>query len=159
MPLRTRRRFRRVPRRRPRRLRFVRKRISHRRAYPHVPAFSRLRSIGLPPKMFAKLEYSDLYQLTINTNTSLAWGSAATQSFQSSLYDPDYTGTGHQPMYFDQFCSGTGPYQWYRVYGIGYKFEFMNTNTTQDMPCCIHFTDIAAPISVTNKVDWIKVEE
>lgn len=141
------------------RSRYSRKRVSQRRAYPHIAPSTKLRAVGLPPKMFAKLEYTDLYSLTIDTHAFGPWGAAAVQSFQSSLYDPDYTGFGHQPMYFDQLCSNVGPYQWYRVYGIGFRFEFVNTNTSQNMPCCIHFTDIASPISVTSKSDWLKVEE
>jgi len=60
-----------------------------------------------PRKFVAKLNYSDVYTLT-----EAAAGAGQYQIFRPyDVYDPDQTGVGHQPMYFDRLCSSTGPYQ------------------------------------------------
>lgn len=65
------------------------------------------------------LRYSDIYTMT---STS---GSVALQVFKlNSAYDPDSTGAGHQPRFFDQFCTATGPYLNYRVRGWRWKANF-----------------------------------
>lgn len=50
-----------------------------------------------PPKTVRMLRYSDTFQLTTTV------GAVATYVFSANgLYDPNITGTGHQPMGFDQ---------------------------------------------------------
>jgi hypothetical protein len=50
-------------------------------------------------RYLTKLVYSDSF------NLSNAVGSTAWQQFRiNDLFDPDFTGGGHQPMGFDQFC-------------------------------------------------------
>ncbi len=44
----------------------------------------------------------------------------------NSLYDPDYTGLGNQPMYFDQLVTSSGPYTKYRVFNTRVKVGFIN---------------------------------
>lgn len=146
--------------RRPRRTttRNYRKKIVQRKAYPHNKGAMTIRRL-FPERLFAKLEYCDLFTLTINTSTAGAWGAAPYQVFQSSLYDPDLTGTGHQPMYYDQLMQASTVYSYYRVYGIGYTIEFVNTNTIQSMEAAILFTPVAASITVASKADWIRLEE
>jgi hypothetical protein len=48
----------------------------------------------------------------------------------SSLYDINNTGTGHQPMYFDQLFSSTGPYTKYRALHTRARITFANTSAT-----------------------------
>lgn len=45
----------------------------------------------------------------------------------NSLYDPDSTGTGHQPKYYDQLIAVYGKYL---VYGCKYELEVNNGATT-----------------------------
>jgi hypothetical protein len=52
------------------------------------------------------------------TLTSTVGGQAYYQFRVNSLFDPDLSGTGHQPRGYDQLCSSTGPYQTYRVHGV-----------------------------------------
>jgi len=71
----------------------------------HVPTFmskvSRWnKSFGFPDRLVVKLRYDDIKQLTM---TSGALG--LLQFNMNSIFDPDITGTGHQPMYFDQYCA------------------------------------------------------
>lgn len=67
-----------------------------------------------PPIMHRKLAYSQVVRLTSGSGGL----SGTSQVFRAnSLYDPDLTGTGHQPYGFDQLCSATGPYSRYKVCG------------------------------------------
>jgi hypothetical protein len=63
------------------------------------------------PQMIKRtLRYVDTYSMASTA------GSVATQQMRvNSLFDPDLTGTGHQPRGYDQWCSATGPYTVYRV--------------------------------------------
>jgi len=69
----------------------------------HVPTFmskvSRWnKSFGFPDRLVVKLRYDDIKQLTM---TSGALG--LLQFNMNSIFDPDITGTGHQPKGLDQY--------------------------------------------------------
>ncbi len=76
-----------------------------------------LSAIGNPYPAFTNLEFHYCDRITID-----AGGSGATALYQFScngMYDPDTTGTGHQPLGFDQWLgtsSTTGLYNHYVVY-------------------------------------------
>ena len=74
---------------------------------------------GFPPRLSVQLHYESLL--------TLAPGAAvASYVFRgNSLYDPDYTGTGHQPRYFDQL---TPIYGRYKVLASSIKVELINGN-------------------------------
>lgn len=75
-----------------------------------APSLRREIAFGFPSRKRLTLKYSDTFEMS---STS---GAVITQQFRAnSLFDPDYTGIGHQPRGFDQWCSATGPYQVYRV--------------------------------------------
>lgn len=60
---------------------------------------------GFPSTLVTTLRYVDVYTLT---STAQA---VAKQVFRmNSCFDPDYTGTGHQPYYFDQLAAVYGGY-------------------------------------------------
>jgi len=60
---------------------------------------------GFPVRMNVRLVYEDL--ITLSPGTPLA-----SYVFRgNSLYDPDYTGTGHQPRYYDQLTPIYGRYK------------------------------------------------
>jgi len=64
---------------------------------------------GFPDRIVTKLRYSDWITLSGTPNT------VRSNLFRmNSIYDPDYTGTGHQPQWHDQL---SGIYQKYRVLG------------------------------------------
>lgn len=74
-----------------------------------------------PYKLITKLKYHE------NVNFAPAALNYAYNYNMNSLYDPDRTGTGHQPMYYDQLCPTV--YNRYRVTGFSYKFVISNANT------------------------------
>lgn len=84
-------------------VRTTRKRVYKRRSA--IP-----RSIGPPKQMFAKLRWTYPYAVNI------AASSYANREFRlNSLHDPDLTGTGDQPYYYDQYMA---MFSRYRVYGV-----------------------------------------
>lgn len=72
-----------------------------------------------------RLKYSQ------QVNLSVTSGVMTYNSFRlNSIYDPDLTGTGAQPRYYDQLLSATGPYLRYRVLGAKVKVTFVNDNSS-----------------------------
>ncbi len=61
--------------------------------------------IGFPDRYHTTLRYSD--SLVINPGVS--YGQYTFRG--NSLFDPDYTSTGHQPLYFDQLSAVYGRYR------------------------------------------------
>jgi len=106
--------------------------------------------------MFAKLKYCDNLTMTINTGSG-AYSMYAYQLYQSSLFDPDLTATGHQPMTFDNYCPGL--YQRYRVYGFKYNIEFSNVTTANTFPIVIYTGTQPAVIATTGLAAWNTLEE
>jgi len=67
------------------------------------------KGLGYPAKTRVKLRYQDLIGLTSTT------GALSYYVFGCNCaYDPNITGTGHQPMYFDQYMA---VYDHYKVLG------------------------------------------
>ncbi len=80
---------------------------------------------GFPTKIITILRYYDNYGVTSTA------GGIATQVFRmNGPRDPDLTGIGHQPLYWDRYASATGPYQSYRVLGSRLTAEISGTNLT-----------------------------
>lgn len=75
---------------------------------------------GFPRKMTATHKYVDLISMTASG------GAVATRQFVcNGMYDPDYSGIGHQPMYFDQLSA---IYNHYTVIGSKIKVTTVNVN-------------------------------
>lgn len=74
-----------------------------------IPGVDGKLQFGFPTKIITILRYVDLYTLTSTA------GGIGTQVFSmNSVFDPDVTGAGHQPLYFDRY---TAIYNNYRVLG------------------------------------------
>jgi len=81
----------------------------------------RTADFGFPDTFSTKVKYADVFTLTGGV------GAIGNQVFTvNSLFDPDLSGIGHQPMWFDQICGpqGTAPYGRYRVKGAKVKVTF-----------------------------------
>lgn len=72
---------------------------------------------GFPDTLRTKLHYCDVVQLAASA------GAPGIYQFRmNSLFDPDYTGTGHQPQWFDQLAA---VYATYRVYAAKITATFV----------------------------------
>lgn len=84
------------------------------------PSYGSIRQ-PFPPRLFTALTYSERFRLT-----QLVGGTPGVYTFRAnSLYDPNLTGAGHQPRYFDTLCGADGtaaPYHHYRVHAVKVKF-------------------------------------
>lgn len=76
---------------------------------------------GFPPQIRRRLVYED----TITVNPGLFRASYVFRG--NSLFDPDYTSTGHQPRYYDTF---TEVYEKYRVLGSSIVVEMTNISAS-----------------------------
>lgn len=71
-----------------------------------------------------------------------AAGTAAVQVFSANgLYDPDITGTGHQPIGFDQYMTA---FDHYTVIGAKIRVYYENTDSTYSQMCGISISDNAS---------------
>lgn len=102
-----------MPRRYVRKSKLKKKNVKRRAAFRRRRRFalsrpSRSLGVGIPNSRMVKLRYSDNFTLGDDLTAS---GVSTQQVFRAnSLYDPDYTGTGHQPRYFDQWTTMYGRY-------------------------------------------------
>jgi len=97
-------------------------------------------TLGFPPRKRVTLKYADTYVFT-----SVA-GAVSTQQFRvNACYDPDATGTGHQPRGFDQWCASGGPYTRYRVLRSRVAIEAAVQGPTESlMQMAAGFSDLSS---------------
>ncbi len=80
---------------------------------------------GFPNSIMTKLKYADAYTITTTS------GSIGKQLFiWNSTYDPDSTGSGHQPLYRDVYAS---VYDHYSVVSATVKVTFQPLTTVTGM--------------------------
>lgn len=98
-----------------------------------------------PKQSLIKLNYS---VLTFNTSTSSA---APTQhAFRASLFDPDLTGIGHQPMGRDQLAE---LYKRYQIMAMQYRVTFINNDTANKLEFNVHnFHDSVVALADTDQM-------
>jgi len=116
------------------------------RSYPSTTSFI---PIGPRPgpgnSLLATFTYTQKGQINPG-----ALGAAALYQFRlNSLFDPDLTGVGTQPIPHDQFAA---VWEKYRVYEVSYKVIFANSSTTTD---CVVGTMISDDPSTTTDLDRI----
>lgn len=107
-------------------------------AYRRSSNFLKTKSI-FPYLLRTSLNYSD----TIQANPA-----AVVYSYTynlNNIYDPDQTGTGHQPMLHDQLSVA---YQRYRVRACKYSVTISNSNTP--IRCCLVPYNNSGPIDLTD---------
>lgn len=104
------------------------------------------RSVGAPGQVFCKLRYSSVYAANI------AIGGLSTRIWSlNSLYDPDFSGVGGQPLFFDQY---TAMYSQYRVYGVKVSAVFSFGSSTNN---CFHPTVCMVPSMSSSSTGDIQV--
>lgn len=82
--------------------------------------------LGFPRQLKVNLEYVETIKL------QAASGVFTTYFFSANgMFDPNLTGTGHQPMYFDQYMA---LYNHFTVIGSKIVVRFLRTNDTD--PAC-----------------------
>lgn len=108
---------------------------------------NRTASTGVvPAEVFRALPYYDAASL-IFSSVSLT-----SRIYRiSSLYDPDFTGTGHQPRGFDQLAQ---MYENYKVHACKIDVTFTTKDTTTDsFMCFVHAYDLTKLEYSWNAID------
>lgn len=108
-----------------------RRRRTSRRRTARRATVSRSRSVCLPDAYITRLKYSTLNAI------SYVGGTAAPGRYQfrvNSIFDPDLTGTGHQPLGHDEWNTF---YNRYCVYGMKYYVCFNNESTTESLEVAV----------------------
>jgi hypothetical protein len=78
--------------------------------------------LGFPAQKHVSMAYVSRHRLTTST------GSVSVQQFRlNSLFDPDFTSGGHQPMGFDQWAAF---YNHYVVMKCSYEIEFVDISNS-----------------------------
>jgi len=106
--------------------------------------------LGFPKKMVITHKYSD--QLAINT------GVAGAYSFYTwscnSIFDPNHSGVGHQPLYFDQMAS---VYNHYTVIGSKITLRVSKSDSNVYVPILVgHFINDDPTVSSTSIANLIE---
>lgn len=100
--------------------------------------------LGLPQKVTITHKYNE--QIALNT---LALGATNTYQWRcNGMYDPNITGTGHQPYYFDQLSA---LYDHYVVIGsrINIKVSKSDSNTNIPVTVGLYVNDDATVVPTT----------
>ncbi len=98
-----------------------------------------------PNVIWKKLKYADTGYLT-----EAGVGSGATWAIRTGdAYDPDVTNTGHQPLYFDQFCTSTGPYLLHCTPRSKIRVTFDNVTNMPVIATIVVISSANAPSSKT----------
>lgn len=131
-----------------------RKKIYKKRRKPTLSSNRSVKVGMVPDRMFVTLKYSDRYSIAGGV------GTLGMQRFKAnSVFDPDLTGTGHQPMYRDTFLgtSGSGPglYRRYRVHAMDYVIRLCNTDTNTEQSVAILAVPHAQSIASSDDFDAI----
>lgn len=91
------------------------------KAYRNKAVITHIKGQGIPDMLSVKLSYVE--HIPITTLGGLPY---MLYNFRgNSLFDPNVTGTGHQPMYFDQYAA---LYNRYRVMGSAVKIDVINNS-------------------------------
>lgn len=91
---------------------------NYRRYRKGGPTIGRSRSVIVPDEQFMKLKYNGVATMLISAGSisNYIWSG-------NSVYDPDVSGTGHQPMGFDQWSAF---YNKYTCFGSKITVEILN---------------------------------
>lgn len=91
------------------------------RAYAKA-TITRMRGNGIPDSVYVKLNYCEQVDISAIAVSYMPYVFRG-----NSLFDPNQTGTGHQPLYFDQYAA---MYYKYRVLGSAVRIDVINNSPT-----------------------------
>jgi hypothetical protein len=95
--------------------------------------------VGFPAERTVTLNYCDYDKMTAST------GVLAKYQFRlNSCFDPDFTGTGHQPMGFDQWAAY---YNHYVVESVDYEVQLAPTGTVYTYTATYISDDTTVPLN------------
>ncbi len=129
----------------------------NRKRRPQAPT-NMTRGSPFPPTKTVVLRYSDVYSLV-----EQAAGAGQVQQFRAAdAYDPDYSGVGHQPMYFDQLCGSNGPYLVFSCPHSRWKLRIVNNSSTVAAVVVVYPGMAALPLlsrseAVEKPYAWTKI--
>lgn len=86
-----------------------------------IPGLGKL-EYGFPNSIITKLRYHDVFSYQSTTGGVTPWILRA-----NGIFDPDYSNTGHQPLYRDTYA---GIYDYYVVLGSKLHVEFCSESAT-----------------------------
>lgn len=139
--------------RRPLKRRSLRKKY-HKKA-SRLMVYKRNRTISpFPPQFYTTLAYSETIPLLVQATADLP----EFYTFRlNSLFDPNLTGVGIQPRYFDTLLgagNGTAPYRQYRVHGAKITATFWPTSATASIGngyagICVRRSNVTIPATIT----------
>lgn len=101
---------------------------------------------GFPNSIITTLRYCDFYGLT-----STSGGSTAQVFRANGIFDPDYSGSGHQPMYRDAYAN---IYDYYTVLGSKITVTFHSRSATHGFIVGCIGTD--SPSITTTVTTWME---
>jgi len=91
--------------------------------------------VGFPANRVIKMDYVELFDV------ASVYGSLAKYQFKlNSSFDPNHTGTGHQPMGFDQWSLF---YNHYVVESCSYEIAVLSSDPSTGSQLAIHLSDDA----------------
>lgn len=105
-----------------------RRRVITRRTYPRKALTQSWSATVASDRTYVTLKYNHFFRLTSGTTTGNNIYSG------NSIFDPDVTGVGHQPLGRDQWAT---LYQYYRVVASKIQVTFVCQNATNPMYCCV----------------------
>lgn len=114
---------------------YKRRKRPYKKRYKKRSIYAPGRKPPLGTKLKAQFRYVDT-DLSINPPLGGLLGEYVFSC--NGLYDPDITGTGHQPMPFDDMMS---LYDHYTVIGSRIRVDFHNSDTTNPVICGIYLRD------------------
>jgi hypothetical protein len=95
--------------------------------------------VGFPAERTVRLNYSDYDKFTATTGVLAKY-----QYRLNSAYDPDFTGTGHQPLGFDQWAAY---YNHYVVEEVEYEVQIAPTGTVYSYSATYLSDDTTVPLN------------
>lgn len=101
-----------------------------------APSFPSAQSNPMAPHMKVKMNYVQVKNISIAGPRGLILFRCA------SIFDPDFSGTGHQPLGHDQWATF---YQRYRVYGMSYEIRATNDDAVNSVAFFTAISETSSP--------------